>query len=266
MDARSPAAVELHGPEALAAMRVAGRFTAEVLDAVTPLVQPGVTTAALDAFVAEYVTSRGHRNAPLGYHGYPKSICTSVNQVVCHGIPGPQVLRDGDIINIDVSPVVDDCYGDSSRMFIVGTASVKARRLIDVTYDCMMKGIEVVRPGATLGDIGHAIQRLAEAKRYSVVRDFCGHGIGRTFHALPDVMHTGRPHTGMKLEEGMIFTIEPMINAGSPYTAVLDDGWTAVTRDKALSAQFEHTVAVTADGFEILTLSPKGWHRPPYGA
>ncbi|MGC2854525.1 type I methionyl aminopeptidase [Novispirillum sp. DQ9] len=264
MDMHSPRAVVLHGAEGFAGMRKAGRVAAELLDFLTPHVQPGVTTEALDQLAADWVTERGHRNGPLGHHGFPRSICTSVNHVVCHGIPGPKILRDGDIINIDVTPVVDGWYGDTSRMVFVGTPGVKARRLVDVTYDCLMRAIDVVRPGATLGDIGHAIQRHAEANRFSVVREFCGHGVGRTIHAPPDVMHHGRPGTGMVLEEGMIFTIEPMLNAGRADVMVLADGWTAVTRDKSLSAQFEHSLGVTADGCEVFTLSPKGWHRPPY--
>ncbi|MFA7429859.1 MAG: type I methionyl aminopeptidase [Rhodospirillaceae bacterium] len=262
--ARHVEQIPLHGADAFAAMRKAGRFAAEVLDYITPFVKPGVTTAELDELVAAYVTSHGHTNGPLGYRGFPRSICTSINHVVCHGIPGEKKLRDGDVVNIDVTPIVDGWYGDTSRMYFVGSASVKSRRLVDVTYECLMKGIEAVRPGATLGDIGHAIQVYAEQNRFTVVRDFCGHGIGQTFHSAPSVLHYGQPGTGEVLEEGMIFTIEPMINAGRPETKILADGWTAVTKDKSLSAQFEHTIGVTADGCEIFTLSPKGWHCPPY--
>ena len=263
--ARKTEDIPLHGPEGFAAMRKAGGFAAEVLDYLTPFVVPGVTTGELDQKVADYVEHHGHRNGPLGYRGFPRSMCTSVNHVVCHGIPGDKVLMEGDIVNIDVTPIVEGWYGDTSRMFLVGDkVSVKARKLIEVTYDCLMKGIEVVRPGATLGDIGHAIQSYAEAQRFSVVRDFCGHGLGQVFHTAPSVLHYGRRGTGLKLEEGMIFTIEPMINAGKPDTKILQDGWTAVTKDRSLSAQFEHSIGVTADGCEIFTLSPKGWHCPPY--
>ncbi|KJS35719.1 MAG: methionine aminopeptidase [Rhodospirillaceae bacterium BRH_c57] len=256
--------IPLHGADAFAAMRKAGRFAAEVLDYITPFIKPGVTTGELDDLVATYVTGHGHTNGPLGYRGFPRSICTSINHVVCHGIPGDKKLRDGDVVNIDVTPIVDGWYGDTSRMYFVGESTVKSRRLVEVTYECLMKGIEAVRPGATLGDIGHAIQTYAEQNRFTVVRDFCGHGIGQIFHSAPSVLHYGRPGTGEVLEEGMIFTIEPMINAGRAETKILADGWTAVTKDKSLSAQFEHTIGVTADGCEIFTLSPKGWHCPPY--
>lgn len=203
--------------------------------------------------------------APLNYKGFPKSICTSINHVVCHGIPCDKKLKNGDIMNIDVTVILDGWHGDTSRMFMVGDKiSRKAERLVEVTYDAMMKGIEVVRPGATLGDIGYAIQSYAEDQHFSVVRDFCGHGLGRTFHAPPSVVHYGEPKTGTVLEPGMFFTIEPMINTGHWSTKILSDGWTAVTRDRGLSAQFEHSLAVTEDGFEIFTLSPKGWYKPPY--
>ncbi len=254
----------LHGPAGFAGMRKAGRVAAELLDYLTPLVVPGVTTDQLDAALVAWTNERGLTNGPLNYRGYPKSVCTSVNHVVCHGIPGDKTLVDGDIVNIDVTPVVDGWFGDSSRMYCVGEPGVKARRLVEVTYECLMRGIEVVRPGATLGDIGHAIQSHAESQRFSVVRDFCGHGVGQTFHTPPSVLHYGRPGSGMTLEEGMIFTIEPMINAGRPETKILSDGWTAVTKDRSLSAQFEHTIGVTADGCEIFTVSPRGWHAPPY--
>ncbi len=245
-------------------MRAAGRLAAETLDYITPFVQPGVETQELDRLIAEFVLARGGVNAPLGYRGYPKSCCISINHVVCHGIPGEKTLKDGDILNIDVTPILDGWYGDSSRMYTVGKPSVAAKRLIEVTYECLMRGIAVVRPGARLGDIGAVIQDYAESHRFSVVRDFCGHGLGRTFHAEPNVMHYGRRGTGMVLEEGMFFTIEPMINLGGPDTKTLADNWTAVTRDRKLSAQFEHSIGVTADGCEIFTLSPKGYTQPPY--
>jgi methionyl aminopeptidase len=262
---KRPREVEIHGPEAFAAMRRAGRLTAEMLDYITPYVKPGVTTGELDQLCLDFHRAHDAIPGPLNYRGYPKSICTSVNHVVCHGIPGDRVLKDGDIINIDVSPILDGWFGDSSRMYFVGDVKVKPRRLVECTYRAMMKGISVIRPGATLGDIGHAIQSYAESERFSVVRDFCGHGIGRVFHQAPNVMHFGEAGEGMVLEPGMIFTVEPMINAGRYETKILDDGWTAVTRDKSLSAQFEHTVGVTETGVEIFTLSPKGYTFPPYG-
>jgi methionyl aminopeptidase len=224
-----------------------------------------VSTDELDRLCAEFVADHGAVSAPLNYRGFPKSICTSVNHVVCHGIPSPdKILKEGDIMNIDVTPIVDGWYGDSSRMYYVGEPKVKARRLVETTYECLMRGIKVVKPGATLGDIGHVIQSYAEGLKYSVVRDFCGHGVGRVFHQAPNVMHYGRPGQGLALQAGMIFTIEPMINTGRHDTKILADNWTAVTKDKSLSAQFEHTIGVTKDGCEIFTLSPKGWHCPPY--
>ena len=263
-ESRSRSRISLHGPEDFAAMRVAGRAAAECLDFITPYVKPGVTTNELDRLCHEWVAERGGVSAPLNYRGFPKSICTSVNHVVCHGIPSDKTLEEGDIINIDVTPIIDGWYGDSSRMFLVGKVGIKARKLCDVTYEAMMRGIRAVRPGATLGDVGHAIQSFVESHRFSVVRDFCGHGVGRIFHSPPNVMHYGRPGEGLTLQPGMIFTIEPMVNAGRLETKILADGWTAVTKDKSLSAQFEHTVGVTADGVEIFTESPKGWHYPPY--
>ncbi len=245
-------------------MRAAGRLAAETLDYITPFVQPGVETQELDRLIAEFVIGKGGVNAPLGYRGYPKSCCISINHVVCHGIPSEKTLKDGDVLNIDVTPILDGWYGDSSRMFTIGKPSVVARRLIEVTYECLMRAIDIVKPGTRLGDIGAVIQNYAESHRFSVVRDFCGHGLGRTFHAEPNVMHYGRRGTGMVLEEGMFFTIEPMINAGGPDTKILSDAWTAVTRDRKLSAQFEHSIGVTADGCEIFTLSPKGYTLPPY--
>ena len=257
--------ITIHGPEDFEGMRRAGRLAAETLDFITPHVQPGVTTEELDRLCHGFILDHDAIPAPLNYKGFPKSICTSVNHVVCHGIPSERKrLGKGDAINIDVTVILDGWHGDTSRMFFVGQNSVKARKLVEVTYEAMMKGIAAVRPGATLGDIGAAIQGHAEAQRFSVVRDFCGHGLGRVFHTAPSVLHYGRPGTGVVLREGMFFTIEPMINAGRPDVKILDDGWTAVTRDKSLSAQFEHSVGVTAEGCEIFTLSPKGWHQPPY--
>ncbi|MFN7307902.1 MAG: type I methionyl aminopeptidase, partial [Acetobacteraceae bacterium] len=218
----------------------------------------------IDRICHDYMVARGAIPATLGYRGYTKSSCTSVNHVVCHGIPGDRVLADGDIINIDVTVILDGWHGDTSRMYAAGEASTKARLLMDVTYDAMMKGIAAIRPGATLGDIGHAIQVHVEKHRFSVVRDFCGHGIGRHFHEPPNILHFGRPGEGPKLKPGMFFTVEPMVNAGRPEVKILDDGWTAVTRDRSLSAQFEHMVGVTENGVEIFTLSPKGMHKPPY--
>ncbi len=262
---KRPRDVEVHGPDAFAAMRKSGRLTAEILDYITDFVKPGVTTGEIDELCHEMHRAHGAIPGPLNYRGYPKSICTSINHVVCHGIPGDKVLKDGDIVNIDVSPILDGWFGDSSRMYFVGDVKIKAQRLVEHTYRAMMKGIEAIKPGATLGDVGHAIQSYAEGHRFSVVRDFCGHGIGRVFHQSPNVMHFGEPGEGMILEPGMIFTVEPMINAGRYETKILDDGWTAVTRDKSLSAQFEHTVGVTETGVEIFTLSPKGYTFPPYG-
>ncbi|HEY1506433.1 MAG TPA: type I methionyl aminopeptidase [Stellaceae bacterium] len=259
--------IKLHGPSDFEGMRKAGRLAAEVLDFITPHVVPGVTTDTLDRLCHGFVVDHGGISAPLNYRGFPRSICTSINHVVCHGIPSDRKLEEGDIVNIDVTPILDGWHGDSSRMYLVGDkVPLKARKLVDVTYESMMRGIEVVKPGATLGDIGHAIQSYVEANRFSVVRDFCGHGVGRVFHDAPSVVHYGQPGHGPKLREGMFFTIEPMVNAGRYDVKVLADGWTAVTKDKSLSAQFEHTIAVTATGYEIFTLSPKGLHHPPYAA
>ena len=256
--------IKIHDAAAFDAMRRAGRLAAETLDYVTPHVEPGITTGELDKLCHDYIVSHEAIPAPLGYRGFPRSICTSINHVVCHGIPGDRKLLDGDIINIDVTTIVDGWHGDTSRMFYVGKVGIKAQRLVDITYDSMMRGIESVKPGAHLGDIGQAIQTFAEGARFSVVRDFCGHGIGRVFHDSPSVLHFGRKGMGPALKEGMFFTVEPMINAGRREVKVLEDGWTAVTRDRSLSAQFEHTVGVTKDGVEIFTLSPTGMHRPPY--
>lgn len=250
--------IRIHDAQDFAGMRAAGRIAAQILDEVGPLVQPGTTTGALDDFIRNRVTELGTTSATIGYRGYQHASCISVNHVVCHGIPGDKILADGDILNIDVTLILDGWYGDSSRMYVAGKPSVKARRLIQVTHDSLMKGIEAVRPGATFGDIGWAIQSYVEANRMSVVRDFCGHGLGRTFHAPPNVLHFGRPGKGPVLEEGMFFTIEPMVNLGRPETKILADDWTAVTRDKSLSAQFEHSIGVTATGADIFTLSPAG--------
>ena len=254
-----------HGPEAFAGMRKAGRLAAETLDYITPFVRPGVTTGVLDQLCERFIRDHGAVPAPLGYKGYPKATCISLNHVVCHGIPGDRRIAEDDILNIDVTPILDGWYGDTSRMFFGGPkVGVKARKLVDVTYEALMRGIAVVRPGATLGDIGHAIQSFAEANRFSVVRDFCGHGVGQVFHEAPSVVHYGKAGQGTALREGTIFTIEPMINAGGWEVKILADGWTAVTKDKSLSAQFEHSIGVTADGAEIFTLSPMGYTKPPY--
>jgi methionyl aminopeptidase len=258
--------IKLHGPEEFEAMRRAGRLAAEVLDFITPAVKPGVSTEALNQACHDYIIDHGAVPAPLNYRGFPKSICTSVNHVVCHGIPNDRkVLAEGDILNIDITVILDGWHGDTSRMFLVGDKiKRKAELLVQVTHDAMMRGIDVVRPGATLGDIGAAIQEYAEGHRFSVVRDFCGHGIGRVFHDAPSVLHFGKRGAGLELRPGMFFTVEPMINAGRFDVKILDDGWTAVTKDRSLSAQFEHTVAVTEAGHEIFTRSPRGWHCPPY--
>ncbi len=257
-------AIKLHGEEGFAGMRKAGRLAAEILDAVVPLVRPGVATSEIDDVIRKMMLEAGAVPATLGYHGYQYSCCISLNNVICHGMPGDRVLRDGDILNIDVTPLVDGWHGDTSRMYLVGDVPIKARRLVEVTYECLMLGIEQARPGNTLGDVGHAIQQHAERHRYGVVRDFCGHGLGRVFHDAPEVVHVGRPGTGPELRAGMIFTIEPMINGGKPGVRMLDDGWTAVTRDRSLSAQFEHSIGITDTGCEIFTLSPRGLHHPPY--
>ncbi|MFT8244152.1 type I methionyl aminopeptidase [Roseomonas sp. BN140053] len=258
--------IPLHGPDDFEGMRRAGRLAAECLDMIGPHVQPGITTDALDKLCHDFMVERGATPATLGYRGYPKSSCISINHVVCHGIPGDRRLAEGDVLNIDVTPILDGWHGDTSRMYVAGTPSTKARLLLEVTYESLMRGIAVVKPGATLGDIGHAIQSFVEKNRFSVVRDFCGHGIGRTFHAPPNVLHFGRRGEGPVLKEGMFFTIEPMVNAGRPEVKVLDDGWTAVTRDRSMSAQYEHMVGVTATGCEIFTLSPAGLDKPSFAA
>jgi methionyl aminopeptidase len=262
--ARRSGHIKLHGPDAFAAMRTAGRLTAEALDLLTERVRPGVTTDALDAFVFQFAMDNGAYPATLNYRGFRKSTCISINHVVCHGIPDDKPLRDGDILNIDVTLIVDGWHGDSSRMYVAGEAPRRAQRLIDVTYESLMRGIAEVRPGATTGDIGAAIQTYAEAERCSVVRDFCGHGLGRLFHDEPNILHYGRRGEGVALRPGMFFTIEPMINLGRPQVKVLGDGWTAVTRDRSLSAQFEHAVGVTETGVEIFTLSPRGLDHPHF--
>ena len=261
---RKTGQIKLHGPAAFEGMRKAGRLAAEVLDLLTDYVRPGVTTEFLDNFVFDFALSHGAYPAPLDYRGYRKSICTSINHVVCHGIPDRKALRDGDIVNIDVTFILDGWHGDSSRMYLVGDVSRRAQRLVEVTYEAMMRGIAAVKPGATTGDIGAAIQDYAEAERCSVVRDFCGHGIGRLFHDEPNILHYGRRGEGIVLKPGMFFTIEPMINVGRPHVKILSDGWTAVTRDRSMSAQFEHSIGVTETGYENFTMSLKGLHRPPY--
>ena len=250
--------VNLKTPEEIAAMRVAGRLAAEVLDMIGAHVRPGVSTEELDRICHDHIVNvQGAIPANVGYHGFPKTLCTSVNNVICHGIPSEaKVLKDGDIINIDVTVIKDGWHGDTSRMYYVGTPSVMARRLVEATKEAMWRGIRAVKPGATLGDVGHAIQQYAESERFSVVREYCGHGIGKVYHDAPQVLHYGRPGQGLVLQPGMTFTIEPMINEGTRHAKVLPDGWTVVTKDRKLSAQWEHMIAVTEDGFEVLTLSP----------
>jgi len=262
---RKDSRIILHSKEDFEGMRKAGKLAAETLDFITPYVKEGVTTLELNDLCHKFTTDHGAISAPLGYRGYPKSICTSINHEICHGIPSDKkILKNGDIVNIDVTVILDGWYGDTSRMYYIGEPKVKARKLCEVTYECLMRGIDVVKPGATLGDVGYAIQTYAEKNRFSVVLDFCGHGLGKEFHCEPSVIHAGCKGEGLVLEEGMFFTIEPMINAGKYDSIILSNGWTAVTRDKSLSAQFEHSLGVTADGCEIFTLSPKGLHYPPY--
>ena len=256
--------IRIYEPEDFVGMHRAGALAARILDDIAEAVFPGQSTGEIDRLIEAMVTEAGATSATIGYKGYRHASCISVNHVVCHGIPGPKLLKDGDILNIDVTVIVDGWFGDSSRMYVAGRLSRKAERLIQVTHDALMKGIEAVRPGQTFGDIGHAIQSFVEAQRMSVVRDFCGHGLGQVFHAPPNVLHYGRRGTGPVLEEGMFFTIEPMVNLGRAETKVLADNWTAVTRDKSLSAQFEHSLAVTADGVEVFTLSPAGKFHPTY--
>ena len=256
--------IKLHNQVEFQAMRRAGEIAADCLDFITDFVKPGISTLELDNLCHEFQVSKGAIPAPLNYKGFPKSICTSVNHVVCHGIPGDKILTKGDIINIDVTPKYEGWHGDTSRMFYVGDVKLKAKKLVETTYEAMMRGIEIIKPGVTTGDIGHVIQTFAEKKNYSVVRDFCGHGLGEVFHDQPSILHFGNPGEGVKLREGMFFTVEPMINIGSYKVKVLSDGWTTVTSDKSLSAQFEHSVAVTSDGYEIFTLSKKKFNFPPY--
>jgi methionyl aminopeptidase len=259
---RKPGHIKLHGEEAFAGMRKAGRLTAEALDLMVDLVKPGVTTEAIDRLAFTFAMDHGAYPATLQYRGYTRSCCTSINHVVCHGIPDDKPLREGDIVNIDVTLIVDGWHGDSSRMYLVGETPRRAERLVEVTYESLMLGINAIKAGAFLGDIGAAIQDHAEKERCSVVRDFCGHGVGKLFHDEPNVLHYGRRGEGPELRPGMIFTVEPMINLGRPHVKILSDGWTAVTRDRSLSAQFEHTIGVTEKGCEIFTLSPKGWDNP----
>ena len=256
--------IRLYEAADFAGMHAAGALAARILDDMAQHVFPGQTTEEIDRVITNLVEEAGATSATIGYKGYKHASCISVNHVVCHGIPGPKTLKEGDILNIDVTVIVDGWYGDTSRMYVAGKLSRKSERLIQVTHDALMHGIEMVKPGNTFGDIGHAIQSYVEAHRMSVVRDFCGHGLGRVFHAPPNVLHYGRPGTGAILEEGMFFTIEPMVNLGRPETKTLADEWTAVTRDKSLSAQFEHSVGVTADGVDIFTLSPAGKFHPTY--
>ena len=258
--------IKLHGPDGFEGMRRAGQLAAQILDDLTGFIEPGVTTGQIDDRAREMMLDGGAVPATMGYRGYAHSCCTSINHVICHGIPGDKALKDGDIVNVDVTPLLDGWHGDTSRMFLVGDVALKARRLVDVTYECLMLGIEAAgKPGARLGDIGSVIESHARKHRYGVVQDFCGHGLGRLFHAAPDVIHTGRMGTGPLLKPGMFFTIEPMINLGRPHAKLLNDGWTAVTRDKSLSAQFEHSIGIKEDGgVEIFTQSPKGLHQPPY--
>ena len=245
-------------------MRVAGKLASKTLDMITDYIKPGINTNKVDQLCYEFIRDNGGYSAPLFYRGYTKSLCTSLNHVICHGIPSDRVLEEGDIVNIDVTAIVDDYHGDTSRMFGVGNISVKGKNLIDTTYESMMNGIKILKPGIKVGDIGYEIQSYVEAKGFSVVRDFCGHGISNTFHEEPNILHYGKKNTGKELMPGMTFTIEPMINAGKYDSKLLNDGWTAVTKDKSLSAQFEHTLGITENGYEIFTESVKGYTRPPY--
>jgi methionyl aminopeptidase len=256
--------IKLHGPDGFVGMRRAGLLSAQILDSLDAIIVPGVTTQEIDDHVRQMTIDAGALPATLGYRGFTHSCCTSINHVVCHGIPGSKRLQEGDIVNVDVTSIVDGWHGDTNRTFAVGKIGIKAQRLVEVTYEAMMRGIEAARPGNTIGDIGHAIQSFAEKHRYGVVRDFCGHGIGRLFHDAPEVVHAGRPGTGPELRPGMFFTIEPMINIGRADVKVLEDGWTAVTRDKTLSAQFEHSIGITDDGCEMFTTSPAGRHSPAF--
>lgn len=254
----------LHAPGDFAGMRMAGKLAAETLDMITAHVRKGISTAELDRLCHAFILDHGAVPASLGYRGYTHATCISLNHVVCHGVPGDRVLMEGDILNIDLAVILDGWHGDSSRMYTVGEIGTRAARLIETTYEAMMRGIAAVRPGATLGDIGFAMQSHVEVLRFSVVRDFCGHGLGRRYHDAPDVLNYGQKGEGIKLRPGMFLTVEPMINAGRPGVKVLSDGWTAVTRDRSLSAQFEHSIGVTESGCEIFTLSPAGFTKPPY--
>ena len=245
-------------------MKKAGNLAARTLDLITEYIKPGITTSDIDKLGYEFIKDHGGHSAPLFYRGFNKSLCTSLNNVVCHGIPGNKILNEGDILNVDVTAIVDNHYGDTSRMFVLGKTSVKAKNLIETTYDAMMRAIKILKPGAKLGDIGYEIQSFVEENGFSVVKDFCGHGISTTFHEQPNILHYGKKNTGMELIPGMTFTIEPMINSGKYEVKVLEDGWTAVTKDKSLSAQFEHTVGITENGYEIFTESAKGYNKPPY--
>jgi len=245
-------------------MRIAGRLAAKTLDMLTENIKPGTTTDFIDKLGYEFIRDNGGYSAPLFYRGFKKSLCTSLNHVVCHGVPSDRIVNDGDILNVDVTAIVDEYYGDTSRMFAVGKTSVKANNLINATYESMMKAIGILKPGIKLGDIGYEIQNYVEEKGFSVVKDFCGHGISNIFHEPPNVLHYGKKNTGIDLTPGMTFTIEPMINAGKYDVKVLADGWTAVTKDKSLSAQFEHTIGITENGYEVFTESVKGYSRPPY--
>jgi len=258
--------IKIHTAADFEGMRAAGRLAAECLDMLTPEVRPGVTTQHLDDLARTFILDHGAWPAPYNYRGFPASVCTSLNHVICHGIPNDKAMREGDIVNIDVTVILDGWHGDTNRTYPVGEIPVRARRLIDVTYESLMRGLEVIRPGATFGDIGAAIQKYAESFNLSVVRDFCGHGLGRVFHDAPNVLHYGKPGTGPVIEAGMFFTVEPMINIGRPDVRMLADGWTAVTRDRTLSAQFEHSIGVTETGIEIFTQSPAGFTKPPYAA
>ena len=259
---RTAEGIKIHPPEDFEGMHRAGRLAAQALDMIGPEVRPGVTTERLDNLIEQFVEDNRAVSATIGYKGYKHASCISLNHVVCHGIPGPKALREGDILNIDVTLVLDGWHGDTSRMFVAGGFNRKSERLIDVTHDALMAGIAAVKPGNRFGDIGHAIQTHAERHRCSVVRDFCGHGLGRVFHDPPNVLHYGKPGTGALLRPGMFFTIEPMVNLGKKGTKILADGWTAVTRDRSLSAQFEHSVGVTEEGCEVFTLSPAGRFHP----
>ena len=245
-------------------MRIAGKVASKTLDMITDYIKPGITTEKIDHICYEFIKDNGGHSAPLFYRGYKKSVCTSLNHVICHGIPSDRTLEEGDILNIDVTAIVNDYYGDTSRMFTVGEISVKAKNLINSTYESMMNAIKILKPGSKLGDIGYEIQSYVEEKGFSVVRDFCGHGISNTFHEPPNILHYGKKDTGQELKPGMTFTIEPMINTGKYESKLLNDGWTAVTKDKSLSAQYEHTLGITENGYEIFTESVKGYTKPPY--